>query len=533
MTRDTDIQEYIRRGFSLVPFKAIRPDAGKTKWGKRPLVKWESRAQQRPDPKTVIAEFKKYPDALIGCCTGGVSGIVNLDVDSDEGRERADELVPDSLMVPTYKTISGGVQMIFRAPDPCPPGAVRFLPGLDFRGKGSVTILPPSNLGYSWLEGLSLAECEPPGMPSALLSAIYKTNKYYKGGVDSGADGADFFSEGRRDNDLFTLALALVKQNLPEKLIRQTLEMVAQKCNPPFPLKEAEAKIRSAMQRAARRERNLAGEVREWVLSTNGIFTSTEVAKCQQLSTRGELQNLSMILKRCCDEGLIERYGNRNGQFRRIDTELEPLDWLHADTTPLSLQWPFGIERLVNLYPGNLAVVAGAPNAGKTALILNFIRMNQDRHEIHLFTSEGGKEELHMRIAKMNCPLNSWKFSAWGRSGDWPDVIRPDAINIVDYLELHDDFYKVGGILKSISDKLKQGFALVALQKNIGRDEGLGGARSLEKPRLYLAMDHGRTKIVKAKSWADGRLNPNGMSISWKLIDGCKFLNETAWRHEG
>lgn len=533
MTRDTDIQEYIRRGFSLVPFKAVRPDAGKKKWGKKPLVKWESRAQTRPDPETVLAEFKKYPDALIGCCTGGVSGIVNLDVDSDEGRERADELVPDSLIVPTYKTISGGVQMIFRAPDPCPPGAVRFLPGLDFRGTGSVAILPPSDLGYSWLEGLSITDVDPPSLPSALLGAINKNYKYYKGGVDSGVDSDDFFTEGRRDNDLFTLALALAKQNLPEKLIRQTLEMVAQKCNPPFPLKEAEAKIRSAMERAARRERNLAGEVREWVLSTSGIFLSTEVYQCLQLSTRDERKNVSIILKRLADDGVIEKSGDKNGCYRRIDNELEPLDWLNADTTPLSLQWPFGIERLVNLYPGNLAVIAGAPNAGKTALILNFIRMNQAQHEVHLFSSEGGKEELKLRLDKFGLPLTAWRFSAWDRSGSWADVIRPDAINIVDYLELHDDFYKVGGILKSISDKLKQGFALVALQKNIGRDEGLGGARSLEKPRLYLAMDHGKTKIVKAKSWADGRLNPNGMSITWKLVDGCKFINETAWRHEG
>lgn len=532
MTRDTDIQEYIRRGYSLVPFKAVRPDAGKTKWGKRPLVKWEQRAQTRPDPETVLAEFRKYPDALIGCCTGGVSGIVNLDVDTDEGREQADGLVPDSLMVPTYRTISGGVQMIFQAPDPCPRGAVRFLPGLDFRGTGSVAILPPSDLGYCWLDGLSLAEIDPPRMPSALESAINNNKVHYRGGVDSFADSADFFTEGRRDNDLFTLALALVKQNLPEKLIRQTLEMVAQKCNPPFPLKEAEAKIRSAMERAARRERNLAGEVREWVLSTSGIFLSTEIYSCLRLSTRDEKKNVSIILKRLADDGVIEKSGDKNGCYRRIDTELEPLDWLNADTTPLSLQWPFGIERLVNLYPGNLAVIAGAPNAGKTALILNFIRMNQNDHDIHLFTSEGGKEELKLRLSKMDCPLSSWHFHAWDRSGDWADVIRPDAINIVDYLELHDDFYKVGGILKSISDKLKQGFALVALQKNPGRDEGLGGARSLEKPRLYLAMDHGRTKIVKAKSWADGSMNPNGMTISWKLIDGCKFLTETAWRRE-
>lgn len=534
MPRDAEIQEYIRRGYSLVPFKAIQPQPGKTKWGKRPLVKWESRAQTRPEPETVLAEFRKYHDALIGCCTGGVSGIVNLDVDSDEGREQAEELVPDSLMVPTYKTISGGLQMIFKAPNPCPPGAVRFLPGLDFRGSGSVAILPPSDLGYSWLDDLSLAEVDPPGLPGALLSALIKNNNKvpYKGRDTSVVTAGKMFTDGRRDNDLFHTALTLVKGGMPDDEIFQVLaNLIISWGEKPDP-KWIYQKIESAKKRSDRRSGDVTKTIEEWIGVTDGFFSVTDCRQALQTVTDSDQTTFRVILHRLSKRGIIEKHGQKDGVYRRIDTEVEPLDWMNADTTPLPLQFPFGIERLVNLYPGNIAVIAGAPNAGKTAFILNFIRMNQDNHEIHLFTSEGGKEELRMRLSKFDCPLSSWKFSAWDRSGDFADVIKPDAINIIDYLELHDDFFKVGGMLKAISDKLKTGFALIALQKNTGRDEGLGGARSLEKPRLYLAMDAGRLKIVKAKSWTDGGLNPNGQSIKWKLAGGCKFVNESSWRKE-
>ena len=372
MTRDIDIQEYIRRGYSLVPFKATRPEPGKTKWKKTPLVTWESRQRTRPDPETVMAEFKKFPDALIGCVTGGVSGICNLDVDSDEGRERVDELVPDSLAVPTYRTISGGLQMVFRAPDPCPPGAVRFLPGLDFRGTGSVAILPPSDLGYSWLEGLSLAECEPPGMPSALESAITNNSTLYRERYTRNATDGEMFADGRRDNDLFHTANILTKGGMPADEIAQVLEHLIISWGEKPDRKWISEKIESASKRNERRSGDVTRAIEEWVSVTDGFFSVTDCAKALQPVTNSGQTTFRGILRRLAQRGIIEKHGAKDGVYRRIDTELEPLDWLHADTTPLSLQWPFGIERLVNLYPGNLAVIAGAPNAGKTALILNF-----------------------------------------------------------------------------------------------------------------------------------------------------------------
>ena len=532
MPSEDVVRDYLQRGFSLVPFKAIRPEQGKTKWGKRPIVKWEDRARTRPDPETVLSEFRANPDCLIGVCTGAVSGICNLDIDSDEGREKADQLISDSLMVPTYRTISGGLQMIFEAPTPCPSGAVRFLPGLDFRGTGSVAILPPHRLGYSWMPGLSLADVAPPRMPNALSSAITKTSTLYRERYTSPQTAEGMFTDGRRDNDLFHTANTLVKGGMPPGEIAQVLERLILSWGERPDPKWIADKIASAKKRSDRRSGDVTKTIEEWVSVTDGYFSVTECCKALQSVTDSGQTTIRGILRRLAQRGIIEKHGGKDGVYRRIDTELQPLDWKNADTSPLSMRWPFGIERLVNLYPGNLAVIAGAPNAGKTAFILNFIRMNQADHDVHVFTSEGGKEELKLRILKFGLPVDSWRFSAWDRSGNWADVIRPDAINIIDYLELHDDFYKIGGILKSISDKLKSGFALVALQKNPGRDEGLGGARSLEKPRLYLSMDKGQTKIVKAKSWVDGSLNPNGMSIKWKLVDGCKFINVSEWRGE-
>ncbi|MCX5831171.1 MAG: bifunctional DNA primase/polymerase [Deltaproteobacteria bacterium] len=511
---------------SVIP---IKPD-------KKPFLPWTEFQTRRASSEEIKKWWGQWPSAMVGICTGEVSGIFVVDCDTQEGYEAVQKLLPESLLMPTARTPRGGWHLYFRwMEDYKLTVGAGVLPGVDFRGQGGYIIAPPSTnaegKAYAWQDGLPL-DVELPSMPGALSSALNNNKVHYRGGVDSSVDSDDFFTVGRRDEDLFSIANALVRGNLPEKIIKQALDIIASNCKPPFPSSEAEEKIRSAMVRAERRDRTLSTDVREWVLSTSGTFLSTDVYQCLQLSTRDEKKNVSIILKRMCDEGEIERSGNKNGQFRRLDNEIEPLDWKNADISPLPLRWPFGIEHLVSVYPGNIAVIAGAPNAGKTSFILNFIKLNQQNHAVHLFSSEGGPEELNMRISKFDLPLSDWTFKAWDRSGDFADVIRPDAINVVDYLELHDDFFKVGGMLKAISDRLKNGFCLIALQKNSGRDEGLGGARGLEKPRLYLAMDNGRLKIVKGKSWANRVNNPNGQSINFKLADGCKFITESKWTRE-
>ncbi|HHT9137237.1 MAG TPA: DnaB-like helicase C-terminal domain-containing protein [Candidatus Wunengus sp. YC60] len=290
-------------------------------------------------------------------------------------------------------------------------------------------------------------------------------------------------------------------------------------------------KIQSALKRQETRERNLSEEIREYVLSTKGVFLSTDVHKDLDLSTRVHKKNCSEVLRRLVEEGIIERNGNKNGCFRRIENHVEIIDFQNtpADAT-LNIKLPFQIEDYVKIMPKNIIVVAGEPNAGKTAFLLNVVRMNMQDHEIYYFSSEMGALEMRDRLSKFELPLNEWRFKAIERASNFADVIRADAINIIDFLEIHDDFYKVGGLIKDIFDRLKSGVAFIAIQKNRGTDYGLGGMRSLEKPRLYLAMEPGKIKIVKGKNWANPEVNPNGLELDFKLVKGCRFISTSGWK---
>ena len=193
----------------------------------------------------------------------------------------------------------------------------------------------------------------------------------------------------------------------------------------------------------------------------------------------------------------------------------------------LDIKFPLGVERYVNLYEGNLVVVAGSPNSGKTAMMLNLIHLNQNRFPIYYFCSEMGDSELADRLAffeQEGMSMDDWKFDAINRSKDFADVIQPDCINIIDFLELTQDIYLVNQYLTSITHAIGKGVAIVAVQKKIGADLGRGQEFSLEKPRLYLSMDQNRMRILKGKNWARKGYNPNGLSISYRIEDGYKFI---------
>ena len=155
---------------------------------------------------------------------------------------------------------------------------------------------------------------------------------------------------------------------------------------------------------------------------------------------------------------------------------------------------------------------------------------NMGKHKINYFSSEMGPMELRDRLNKFETNLKHWKehVNFRERSSNFADVIKPNDINIIDFLEITDEFYKIGGMIKEIYDKLKKGIVIIALQKNPKTDFGLGGMRSVEKARLYLSIDSGEIKIVKGKNWAS-LTNPNGLGRSFKLVHGAKFVPTTEW----
>lgn len=272
--------------------------------------------------------------------------------------------------------------------------------------------------------------------------------------------------------------------------------------------------------------------LRNWISLSPGAFSVTDLTKdveVQQLLV-DELEKL--VLK-----GVVDRHGDRRGWYIPRQIQLEKLDYKAAAGNPIDIWLPFDLSDHVSLYPGSVVIVSGAPNSGKTALLLNVIRFNQPKEwDIHYFNSEMGADELKIRLEKFypEMVLSDWTFNAYFRSYRFSDVIfpGPNSLNIIDFLEVHDEFYKVGKAIKEIHDKLKGGIAIIALQKNPGSDTGLGGYRTMEVARLVLAMDSGRIKITKAKNFKDPTNNPNGKMRDFKLVDGCKIIDQHGWYRE-
>jgi hypothetical protein len=280
---------------------------------------------------------------------------------------------------------------------------------------------------------------------------------------------------------------------------------------------------------------SLAKRIEDWVKDSSGWFSYDDIDKEFGIHADNDKLNRRVIIKRLKDANVIEQHIKNNKLYRYINTSVRLIDFKSGNkVTPIQLKYPFGIEYYFNTYPGNIIVVAGSPDAGKTAFLLNLIRMNQFDFSIYYQSSEMGKDELQNRLLNFEgIDVQDWNFTAEERSSNFADVIRPNCVNIIDYMELSGDFYMVAEYLRQIHDKLDGGIAIVALQKDPKAPQGRGGTFGLEKPRLYLNMDSGQILIRKAKNWTHPEQNPNGLILNYKIVGGCKFIITNDWHNDG
>jgi len=514
---------------------------------KKPLIKWEEFQKRKAEPSEIEDWFAKDPDANIGIVTGDISNLSVIDIDTEEGKNNIIKYFPDKslLMTPTALTPRKGKHIYFQCSDSKLSNNVGLIKGCDFRANGGYVIAPPSksDIGqYSWL--ISFEHAIPKQISPEYLAYISNAS-YLKSSnslsIEHVPISVPLFQNGRRDNDLFHIAHQLLKANTPVEEVRQTLKILAKSCNPPFPENEIDIKIESALKRQNKKDVNITEIVENYIMQTDGAFSNLDIyngtIQGQERDTGGQngisRDTIKKITQRLKSKGIISKFGDKDGWYIRVDDRAENIDFLNAPTDAIDLKYPFRIEQLFKTFSKNLIVIAGVPDAGKTAFLLNFVKLNMKKHEIHYFSSEMGPTELRDRLSKFDdVYLKDWKFYPKERSSDFASVIQPDAINVIDFMEMSDNFYKVAGYFLEIHKKLNKGIAIIALQKNPKSEVGRGGYFSTEKPRLYLNMEQGKLKIVKAKNWVNPMLKPAGLTIEFKIIQGCKFIITKEW-YEG
>lgn len=544
---------YQKNGFSVIPAKK----------DKRPFIKWQPFQDSPADAVQIKQWWEKWPNANIAIVTGEKSNLTVLDADSEAGRDALNEFLPDSISIPTVKTPKGW-HYYFKYLSTISNG-VRVLTDCDVRSEGGYVIAPPSSNGhkkaYVWLDGLKISDVDPNPIPQFLADILIQgggTDKHNINALDplvyaqpisdsktlpitsitNHNKHNNLLAKGNRDNDLFHVANCLVKGGMRTVLIQKYLEILANCCSPPFSEKEVPLKIQSALNRASQRDKISMQELRDWVSITTGNFSITNATQDITIITKEGKQKLRVYLGRLVNEGIIERVGNKDGWFRKIENEAPKIDILKASAEYVDLKLPLSLREYYRPMQKNLIIVAGTQDVGKTTFMLNIAKMNMNQGmEIRYCTSEMGGSELRSRLElfEPTVPLKDWvNIDFRERATNFQDMILPDGLNLIDYLEISDSFYQIGSFLTEIHNRLNKGIAVIALQKDFKSDLGRGGTFSLEKPRLYLSLtanppEGNIAKIVKCKNWARQDMNPNHRECIFKVIKGCEIRSLIGW----
>jgi hypothetical protein len=531
---------------------------------KTPSLKWLGFQKERASEEQIRKWWGNGSTSPIAIVTGKISGVVVVDVDdTDIGFKNLANYIPPGVKTPMAKTPSGGYHLFFKLPDVEVRNNARAIPGCDFRGEGGYVIASPSFCSYEksgkrieglyeWQEGFNINDLALEDLNPLYISYI---NSYsYIGATTTGntnttnnnktqQNTTEYFIEGRRDEDLFSIANALIKGGCKTSIAMQAMRIIANSCNPPFPEKEIDIKIKSAMDRVGRKDEHMMQEITEYVNTTNGNFYSTEVSKILQYTTADQIKKMAVYLGRLKEKKIIERVPPKNGCWRKIDVSYEVMDIAAASGKPIDkFRYPLGIEKHARTYPKNIVTINGFANQGKSAFVFEIARMNQKLfpgRKPRFLSSEAGVDEIKEKLSFYPQDINTLNLDWWIKNIEfiekhdtWWDIVDPDGLNIIDYISDYQEAYKIPHYINEILKKLNKGVAVVVMQRDPAKMNSHGGQATRHAARLAIDIEFKKcvlTKVKGAIKHSPDYKHPDGLARRFELKDIWKIEPTSEW----
>uniref|UniRef100_A0A6M3LE76 Uncharacterized protein n=1 Tax=viral metagenome TaxID=1070528 RepID=A0A6M3LE76_9ZZZZ len=214
-------------------------------------------------------------------------------------------------------------------------------------------------------------------------------------------------------------------------------------------------------------------------------------------------------ISRLVDSRELKRIGR--GLYRKVK-KLEPVKWWDdkISVDPIPFRFPrsyddgvetssFGIDNIVEVFPGDMVLISGQSNYGKTAIALSIMAENLDLFPTLLmgseYTATDGKisPKFKRRMKRMNWV--EWmrdgepRFQLLPVGGDYEDYVLQDHQNVIDWISLPGDYFLIDRVMKAIKDRVGNGVAVVVLQKNKDQEYGEGGERTERYADVSIKID--------------------------------------------
>ncbi len=286
--------------------------------------------------------------------------------------------------------------------------------------------------------------------------------------------------------------------------------------------------------------------IEQYVALCHGKIVNRDIWAELDIGTTEGRAHLRLIMRRLVEKDILRALPD--GGYMRVDGACPVIDWQAANLTNIvDLAFPFSLENYATIYPKSIIVVAGSKNTGKTAFLYNFIMMNAGKHIIDLYNSETGPEQMKQRFSAFPDMPEMAPFNTFERYDHFSEVINPDHISVIDYLDMQSEVYMAGAEIDAMFRKLKTGVVVVAMQKPppsttfikgkktlVDRDLAYGGAFTAKRAVLYISLSDKKLKLVYVKTPKSQNINPDNMQWSFNIGgDGVTFLNIKPYSEAG
>lgn len=268
-----------------------------------------------------------------------------------------------------------------------------------------------------------------------------------------------------------------------------------------------------------------------------GTFTTRQMWAELDIVTPEGKNYLRVCLNRFAESGILTKT-SVDGTYRKIDNEKKIMDWESADPDKwLPILLPFDLHKHCLVYPKSIIIVAGGKDGGKTAFLLESLKLNYSIFTTDFYNSETGREQFKKRVTPLNFPKPA-PFKVYERYDNFADVIEPDHLSIIDYLDFNSEVYLVGAEIDAIFRKLTTGVAIIGLQKPppskslfrgkevmVERDLAYGGGFSIKRAILYVSLSSNKLKVITAKTPSDPKVRLANMQWQYSFDDNGFFTD--------
>uniref|UniRef100_A0A6M3LH26 Uncharacterized protein n=1 Tax=viral metagenome TaxID=1070528 RepID=A0A6M3LH26_9ZZZZ len=206
---------------------------------------------------------------------------------------------------------------------------------------------------------------------------------------------------------------------------------------------------------------------------------------------------------------VVKPSGKQDGTYKVL-LPITPITTVTNRNTPaLDFRFPrnygqdegsFGFEEFVEIFPGDLILITGRSNYGKTIMALSLMAENLGILKAVVMGSEYTASDTELspkferRIKRMTWAnlINddgTLNFVLLPVGGDYEDYIVPGCSNVIDWISLNGEYYLIDRVTKQMKDSVGNGVVIAVTQKNKDAEFGEGGERSTRYVDLELKID--------------------------------------------